>query len=646
MYPPETQFVGNMLGKNLTGLHTSNLETSGIRTDTIIGVADTYQIDLLGDMQTYETESTPLLTLLSNIGSAPMNGPHHIWNDMYNGVEWFDIALDDLRLYSVQESGATAYSPLAQSLVGDTGSLTSGLAYKINNSAQLGGKLPVFALKNSASTVYEPTSADFTAGNSLEAETVNPFLNSLTTAGNLGLGKTWIIFKDISIRGNALVVWNRIRQLLEFAKYVKSAINGSADATTAQIYTYTSGTTLAPINIGLDCFRVLFGGFTEEKYSILCRIDKAVIRTLSNVNYVCLKLDFNAGASNCESDIPDWLGVGATPGAAILMREPIGSISRMAMIGTSNEAALPIPEGDNFVAGSNLGRAGERVENISQIFQTPSYGVTGTAMASNLRFDVFLETRKQWLEWYKKKMETTYLNGIKAETTVATNDNGHISGQPVRAMGGILDRALFPIRYMSATVPVTAGVGGTSFRDFLNRLVRATNAFKNRGAKELTYLCSQKFMNRLSDLTDDMMGLAANLGAPAGGFYRGGIVQRQEPNEINFQMSISTFKNSDGLQVKFIHDPALDYAASLNIPAYMNVDDIDGTTGHTYGARDILISLDMAHIKKLVLRPDKIEGNIQNRGQDAFYEGMRGESSIQLRFPRNHTIVLLTYATT
>ena len=55
--------------------------------------------------------------------------------------------------------------------------------------------------------------------------------------------------------------------------------------------------------------------------------------------------------------------------------------------------------------------------------------------------------------------------------------------------------------------------------------------------------------------------------------------------------------------------------------------------------REMLMVLDKAYIKQVTLRPDKIYGNIQDIGQDAFEEAMRGEHSLKLRFPRNHAII-------
>ena len=84
--------------------------------------------------------------------------------------------------------------------------------------------------------------------------------------------------------------------------------------------------------------------------------------------------------------------------------------------------------------------------------------------------------------------------------------------------------------------------------------------------------------------------------------------------------------------MKFIHDPGMDNTPSINVPKW-----IFGQI--QIPPRDLLISIDPQNMRRMVLRPDKIYGNIQDPGQDAFLEAMRGESGFQLRFPQNHAIV-------
>ncbi len=250
--------------------------------------------------------------------------------------------------------------------------------------------------------------------------------------------------------------------------------------------------------------------------------------------------------------------------------------------------------------------------------------------------DTFQETRAEYLVWYKRQIEATLHNGIKAETVAVHGGDPFIAGQPVRQMGGLFDRALFPIRYMKATVPASTGAQGQYLRNFIDKLAETVNAFKNKGAKDITFMCSGKFRRRLSSLVDQYMGTYYGGETPTGNHVRGGYIQRQAPTKVTFNLQIDTFVTIDNITVKFVYDKALDYATSLNLPNYL--------TGGTYGPRDLLIAIDTMHIKRGILRPDQIHGNIQDPGQDAFLEAMRGESTLMLRMPRNHTIVLLDYA--
>lgn len=664
-YNPAVADTSNLVGKQFTGLHSQDLVTTGIQTDTIIGYADRYQIDLFGNMQTYEAEETPLLTLLSNLGTIPVNAPVIVWNDVYRGNQWFDIHLDDFRLYNALDAVNTdasaagyakRYSPLAYS--SDTAAnYTNGITADflpagITDTAYVGGQLPMYCMSAAGTPLPTTDDTNLLAPNPDTNTDVTPLsaatpliLNQPWASGNVGAGIAWLgYYGGNAIRGNIYNVWNNLRNVALFAKYVETI------GTNLTSLVYTEGTSIAPLYLAIDSMIVSasnetspYAGSYEHKHSIIARIDQVILRrAAAGANYyIWFKLNFNPGASNFETELTinnNGLGSSTTAGAGLWLTEPYGSISRMVLLGSPTSGAKPIPEGDKFVAGTNINRSGERMENFTQIFVSPSYGVTGTAQASKLRFlDTFQETRAEYLVWYKRQIEATLYNGVKAETTAVSSSNAFVNGQPVRQMGGLFDRALFPIRFMKAEVPSTVGAQGNRLRTFIDQLANSINAFKNKGAKDITFMCSGKFKRVLSNLVDQYMGTYVNGETPNSEFARGGYIQRQAPTQVTFNLQVDTFITIDGISVKFIYDKALDYAASLNLPYYL--------AGGAYGPRDILIALDLANIKRGILRPDQIHGNIQDPGQDAFLEAMRGESTLMLRMPRNHTVVMLDYIT-
>ncbi len=658
-YNPTVPDASNLIGKQFTGLHSQDLITTGIQTDTIVGYADRYQIDLFGNMQTYEVEETPLLTLLSNLATESVNAPVVVWNDVYRGNQWFDIHIDDFRLYDAlnavdtdqsQAAYAKRYNSLAYS--SDTSAnYTDGITVDylpnvITAAAYVGGQLPMYTYAAAGTPLPTTDDTNLLAPNPDTNTDVAPLsasipliLNHAWASGNVGAGKAWLgFYGGNAIRGNIYNVWNNLRNPALFAKYVETI------GTNMTKLVYTEGTSIAPLYLGIDSMIVTndnaaspYAGTYEHHHSVLARIEKAVLRRAAagTAYYIWFELNFNPGASNFETELSDGLGSSTNNGVALWLTEPYGAISRMVMLGSPATAAKPIPEGDKFVAGTNINRVGERMENFTQIFQSPSYGITGTAQASKLRFlDTFQETRAEYLVWYKRQIEATILNGVKVETTASSTSNAFVNGQPVRQMGGLLDRALFPLRFFRTVVPSSAGAGGESLRKFIDQLADSINAFKNKGAKDITFLCSGKFKRTLSALVDSYMGTYN--ASTSGAFARGGFIQREAPSVITFGLQVDTFTTIDGINVKFIHDKALDYMPGLNLPYYL--------AGGNYGPRDVLIALDLGNIKRGILRPDQIHGNIQDPGQDAFLEAMRGESTLMVRFPRNHTIVLLDYA--
>jgi hypothetical protein len=659
-YNPTVADTSNLIGKQFTGLHTQDLTTTGIQTDTIVGYTDRYQIDLFGNMQSFEAEETPLLTLLSNLATESVSQPVVVWNDVYRGNQWFDIHIDDFRLYDGLNAADTdpslaayakRYSSLAYSsdtVANYTDGITADyLPNGITAAAYVGGQLPMYTyvaagtpLPTTDNTLLlapdPPTNTDVAP---LSAS-IPLILNHPWASGNAGAGKAWLgFYGGNAMRGNIYNVWNNLRNPALFAKYAETVGDNLTKLE------YTEGTAIAPLYLAIDSMIVTadnaaspYAGTYEHHHSVLARIDKAVLRRAANstIYYIWFELNFNPGASNFETELADGLGSSTNNGVGLWLTEPYGAVSRMIMLGSPATAAKPIPEGDKFVSGTNINRSGERMENFTQIFVSPSYGITGTAQASKLRFlDTFQETRAEYLTWYKRQIEATLYNGVKAETTAVSASNAFVNGQPVRQMGGLFDRALFPLRFFRAVVPNTAGTGGESLRKFIDQLANSINAFKNKGAKDITFLCSGKFKRTLSTLVDQYMGTYVSGGNTAGAFARGGMIQRQVPSQVTFNLQVDEFVTIDGITVKFIHDKALDYAPSLNLPYYLS--------GNAYGPRDVLIALDMANIKRGILRPDQIHGNIQDPGQDAFLEAMRGESTLMVRFPRNHTIVMLDY---
>ena len=602
---------------------TTNVQTTAAFTQTILGVGDKYNIDLYGSMMTWKVDETPFLTMLYNLGTESAAPPYIVWNDEYKGTSWVDIGLDEMRLVDAKSSaGGNVTLPMsgfAATVAANT------LAVAPDSSGYVGG-----------SFAFGYVATDATSGAITGTyDTPNISKPVAFTTAKTGLTATCytIALKDSTNQGRVLNVYNRLRQLLYNLKYVESTSGASRT-----MLKYTAGTTYNPVYFAFDdvyFYDTANGGALVNKQELLIRIEGIVLNQVSSTApelYIFLNVaQCNHSISGYEYMLTsvnhDYKGA---EDAAIFAGQ-VSHPSRMVQIGVSTTAPLGIPEGDVFVAGGNFTSYRERKDNYSQIFATPKYGITGTHAASNFRFgDDFAATREQWLSLYKGWKAAAYLTGIKEETVVngATGNATQMTGQPARRLGGLLDYSLFPITYMKKPLAEigygsTDATVATTLSNWFNDLSNSLLAFRTSSStKNLTLLCSQKFLDKL----DVYVRLAQR--SP----WMGGYVQMPAPSQLTFGLQIYTFKTSKGIMVTFVHEPALDYMVSMPV-AY-----------HQFGRgsidpKDCLLSIDLNNVKQVLCRPDKIEGGIQEIGQDAFLEGMRGESSFKLRFPKNHAII-------
>lgn len=597
---------------------TVNNGTSSIYTNTILGIGDKYQIDLYGSMISHKIEDFPLLQILYSMGTETEAPPYIVWNDEYTGKSWIDIGLDEMRLVdNATPAGTNDKTTLPGSGYGAQ-ILTSSIPVDITSASYEGGFYKFGAVT---------PAADLTTANAVGAYIdTNVSKKATVTINGTAMGVFTIAMKDTTNRGRMLNVYNRLRNLMYNFGYKETQA-----ATT--ILEFDNMTTVAPIFFAFDDVHFFDGTAVSHKTELIMRLEAM------SVNATELILFLNPAQANdpisSQTHMLTYINRSYDDGLDTnIFEDCISHPSRMVMIGQNYTAPLGVPEGDVFKKTGNFSFHRERYDNYSQIFITPAYGITGTTQASKFRFgDDFARTREMWLEVYKKQKVAAYLSGVKAETTAIKSDgSGSVNGQPVRKLGGLLDYGLFPITYIKkplatlATVPST-GDKAVFFSNWLNELAGSLLAFRTGGAKAITLLCSQKFVDKLD------MYVRNTFNDP----WMGGKIQLSKPSQLTFGLEIYNFKTSKGINVNFVHEPALDYMISLPV-AY-----------HQFGVgyvdpKDVLLSIDTANIKQVICRPDRIYGNLQDIGQDAFLEGMRGEASFKLRYPKNHALIYVPEA--
>lgn len=677
--PNETKYTGNYIGKTLNDIGlTQQLETTasaGINSKTILGVADKYQIDLYGSLQTHRPEETPMLTIMESMGSESVNAPYFIWTDEYTGNSWWDINFDNLRLRNSVGGSAT----ISPSMSGFTASYNSNtLSMAMTNPSYTGGQIKIRPIRAIAATNIN-TVVDNTIGNDDGVAAMTLFTDNfmygqafVPTSGQTGKVMFAILEEDSNTVGQMVVTWNKIRNLLVNLGYTEINYKNTSNDTSHEagtvlrcysdpnlVFTATLPAYMVFPNISFN-----IDGTIYKEEQVLARVNSVAYTSIGGYNGVArtgtMGLVFTIDFNDCNAQ-PGSLGAYATGGSpnydSVMIGQPFikgvpaagtavfgdnandaaeyaGSVGRMLYIGQAQSAAYPIPEGDKFRAGGNLAFGREQKMNLTQIFVSPAYGITGTHQASTFRFgDDFQRTRDFHFTNYKKYMQGTFMYGTKGETIATSNDAAYgnfVSGQPVRATGGFMDYALFPIRHMkhpltsySWTDDVSSVTSVGTFIDWLDQLADSLAAFRQQSSKSLTLLCSQVMCNRLNRLVRGVLSTPQLMG---------GTVVMQPASDLSFGLPYYEFMSSGGVMVKFIHDPGMDNTPSINLPFW-----IYGKS--QISPRDLLISIDPKNIKRMVLRPDKIYGNVQDIGQDAFMEAIRGESGFMLRFPQNHAVI-------
>ena len=678
---PTTPYTNrnNYVGKTAAELGlTQDLETTGAFSGTTIGIGDKYMIDLYGNMITHKVEDTPLLTILANLGTIHENPPYIVWNDEYEGNMWWDIAIDNLRQKDPSGNSATS---LPMSGYGATIS-SSSLARPITDSSYTGGAMKLLTATALSSTTANNflvcaaasstlANQDFVGAGEKQASGM-AFCPTNNRGTSSATNKLFFAFKQENDNtvGSTETVYNRLHQLLTNLGYSYVTANGSGGQEVKR-FDYVD-TVHAPVYMAFDEIHFAKAEGTsnsndalevksiETHHEALILLNKfGLFTNSSGVNYLFFELDlnvsnldlgitvgnyarFNSGTAQGKYDsaclsLPLVNGTAETTGPYSTYlasnrksAKYIGKMSRMVHVGRKMTAPLPVPDGDIFTSGGNFTAWRERMTNFSQIFATPKYGVTGTQQASKFRFgDDFQRTRAMWLELYKGQKESAFLFGVKGETIVtgSTSGGAFMQNQPARQLGGMLDYALFPITYLKK--PLLSGSYSNTvnlnvpFITWIDELADRLLAFRHGGDKNLTFLVSKNFLRRLIPYTRTITNQ---------GEIMGGQVQIAKPSTLSFGLEIYTFVSASGANINFIHEPSLDSLPSFPVPYW-----IFGES--SVSPRDILISVDTQNIKQVICRPDRIYGNIQDIGQDAFLEAMRGESSFILRYPKNHAIV-------
>ena len=572
------------------------LQKTGAGNDSVtLNSFGKYQIDVFGDVQSYKPKSFPLLTILSNLGGAPINAPMITWIDEYEGDMWADIKIDDLR--ESTRNSATGY---------------------------YGGRL-----------AFEEVSAipsdgvDLSLGDSALTELALASGNILRLGFDTG---------SDYIRGKKEEVIRKITNLLDVAGDYTLTTADLGDSDTWYKYKYTAGTSrqvyMCFHDLGIKC-----GTTYYQKQEVIVGIDAFWF----NIDYSEFVIDLDFDFSN----ISDLLDSTYSNNTVLLEEVSTGSgtafssdytgyytrLSRMALIGNVYDVPSAVAEGANFEDGGNYIYGQDSYMNYTQIFRSKKYGITGTRQATQVRFrDDFQLSRARHMTKYKQQISSALLFGRQSITYDAT------TGMPKRTMSGFFDFELFPIRYMRKPIPAISSAApvGNLLATWLDELAYSLNAYKEGQTEANTLLASREVMKLLDDWITYVSTMRGNI--------LGFTAESAPPSAATLGLGVTEFKTRYGM-LRFIHEPALDYMPTFpySTESATAGSARGGAPVHLFSSginpRKMILSIDKAYAQFPTLRPDQIHGNIQAVGQDMFQEAIRGEHSMKLRFPMNHAVI-------
>ena len=256
-YTTRTNYEGKTAAE--LGL-TQDLESTGAFSGTTIGIGDKYMIDLYGNMITHKVEDTPLLTILSNLGTVSEKPPYIVWNDEYEGKMWWDIAIDNLRQKDALDAGASSSLTLPGS---GSKAVVDGRErpYALTDSAYTGGAIKLLSA-TALNTTASKNILTATGGSAIAAQTfVGADSNQASgmafcPANNRGnttaTNKLFFAIKQENDNtvGTADTVYNRLHQLLTNLGYTKVSATGNSPIALER-FDYSTSVT-APVYMAFD----------------------------------------------------------------------------------------------------------------------------------------------------------------------------------------------------------------------------------------------------------------------------------------------------------------------------------------------------------------------------------------------------------
>jgi hypothetical protein len=261
-------------------------------------------------------------------------------------------------------------------------------------------------------------------------------------------------------------------------------------------------------------------------------------------------------------------------------------------------------------------------QNFVQIFRSKPLEITGTRLAcGSYRIDDIQKNRDKMFQQYNAIKSNHMLWGKQSQKLGA-------NGRPVRTMSGIFDYGLHQIRYMRSTLNMSSAANYSEvIEDWLNNIAYSYVAFMEKtGNKVITLGCCHDMLRNLSKIVKLSYGQQPNV------YGTQPAMHPSNPSSVDFSVKHFDFISAYGITLRFIHVPEFDMMTNFKLPYHL--------VGTGVKPRNLIIALDKEYLSTVVLRPDKLQGNIQGADEDLTREDILGECTLELLYDKNHAVII------
>jgi hypothetical protein len=606
-----------------------------------------YGIDIYNDIKKYKTERHPTLSILMN-KAKPLAAKIVSESESMEDGQFFANEFDTLRRrtpfttlgadynragYLVAPAGAKAKVPLA-----------------ISASTFIGGEAEWFATEVTAKkfadsrTGNQTTTGLFIGASSVDtisiascAEYGGDMIGLLGYKANAGgiLGNVAMTVQKhmVNLQGFGYEYSNKIDVDTDGTAYVAYGVNYIAGSSTRNYMLFdnlalgktensaTTGTIgqKHQIKVGIEGFFFLESmaqfvfvlNFNDSNLDWDWAVEAGAAKNLMLVRELSKGVTFKAGNTSTDISFTGYFNI-----------HPVFKA------GDASTAPQGVPEGSSKTQGKTFKRNFKQYSNHVQIFRADSWSITGTEMAMNkARFmDAFADTREQNLFMYKDKLTAAFLYGRESEQSVYNSTKG--VWENLRTMSGLTDREKFPIKIIRMTLSQSyssAYTASLALETFISELGEALTAFTSMTSNPtITIPCSKAMLRDLQRLATIGQSQEYNLfGKLASG--------TQETSSATLNLPIVRFQTGSCTLI-FTYEPGLDFATKLDLPYYL--------TGRV-SPRKVMMAFSNKDMDTYTVRGDKIQGNIQNPGDDLYEEDIIGEHGFMMRNCRRQCLIIV-----